>query len=48
LLVLHSESIWSTGTAVRLGGNFDTISVAWQTTLGGRPGRHAPEGGDAN
>jgi hypothetical protein len=38
------KASWSTGATVRLGGNFDTISLAWQTTLAGRPPRHAPEG----
>jgi hypothetical protein len=39
LPVWHTHSIkaaWSTGATVRLGGDFDTISLAWQTTLGGK------------
>jgi Putative MetA-pathway of phenol degradation len=45
LPVLRTNSIkaaWSTGASVRLGGNFDTITLAWQSTLGGRPARRAP------
>jgi hypothetical protein len=30
------KASWSTGATVRLGGDFDTLSLAWQTTLGGR------------
>jgi PAS domain S-box-containing protein len=31
----HSlKASWSTGATVRLGGDFDTITLAWQTTLG--------------
>ncbi len=39
LPVLRSHSIkasWSTGATVRFGGNFDTFSLAWQTTLAGK------------
>jgi hypothetical protein len=33
----HSiKASWSTGATVRLGGNFDTISLAWQTTFLGK------------
>jgi hypothetical protein len=33
----HSiKASWSTGATVRFGGNFDTISLAWQTTLAGK------------
>jgi hypothetical protein len=32
---IHSIKVsWSTGATVRLGGDFDTIGLAWQTTLG--------------
>ena len=33
---------WSTGTSTRMGGDFDTYVVAWQTTFFGRPARPVP------
>ncbi|MGZ8398278.1 MAG: transporter [Gemmatimonadales bacterium] len=33
----HSiKASWSTGATVRVGGDFDTITLAWQTMLGGK------------
>jgi hypothetical protein len=37
VLRTHSmKASWSTGATTRFGGDFDTITLAWQTTLGGK------------